>query len=265
MNRTFPSIYLTQAAESPDVRELKAQSYELLVTDPDGSYLDIGCGPGIDTVALALRLTAKGRVTGIDADPEQVRAAEQRAARAAVLDRVQHMAGVADNLPFADSSFSGCRCERLLQHLTPPRALQAFAEALRVTASGARLVFIDTDWPSFSIHTAQPVVERQLTSQHLYTIANPFAARGLVDLFVSHGVTEVHAMSTAVRLRAPAVRRLLHDAAILAERNGQLPMADLEAWFAHLQRMDHSGKLYATVNMVCCYGNKPGGRSGRGE
>jgi ubiquinone/menaquinone biosynthesis C-methylase UbiE len=262
-HRRFHAAYLVEAGESPDVRALKAQSYELLVVDPRGSYLDIGCGPGIDTVALAGRLSGIGSVIGIDADPEQVRAAEQRAASKGLGERVRHMAGTADHLPFGDASFSGCRCERLLQHLTPQLALQAFAEARRVAKKGGRLVFIDTDWPSFSIHTAHPALERRLTSWHLATIANPYAARGLADLFISHGMTEVRASSTVVHLGAQSVRRLLADAAVmLAAQGGSTPPL-FDAWCAELQRLEQGGRLYATVNMVCCSGNTPGGSGER--
>lgn len=261
MHRKFSSTYLAHAAESPDIRALKERSYELMVRDPGASYLDIGCGPGIDTVALAQRLSAKGRVTGIDADPGQVRIAARRAADAGVGERASHIAGVAHQLPFADRTFAGCRCERLLQHLAPLHALQAFAEALRVVDSGARLVFIDTDWPSFSIHTSRPAIERRLASQHLYTIANPFAARGLVDLFVSHGLKRVAATTTVVRLDAAAVQRLLADAAVLSQRQGLLNPADTAPWFEELGRLDQSGRLYASVNMVCCVGEKPGDTS----
>jgi len=44
--------------------------------------LDLGCGPGTDTLALAERVGSDGMVVGIDRDPAMLKEAERRAREA---------------------------------------------------------------------------------------------------------------------------------------------------------------------------------------
>ncbi|MBJ7311453.1 methyltransferase domain-containing protein [Rugamonas sp. CCM 8940] len=258
MNRIFSSRYLDEAADNPDIQHIKQRSYDALIGDAGGTYADIGCGPGLDTVPIALRLNDKGRVFGLDADAAQLRAADARAAGADIAAQLRHLHGDACALPFDDQSLDGCRCERLLQHLAPVMALRAFAEAMRATKPGGRLVYIDTDWPSFSVHCADAGLERLLTACHLQTIANPYAARGLADLFAGHGLADIRLVGATVRLAGGAVRLLLKDAASLAQRHGWLAPLDAAYWFAALAHSEQQGRFYAAVNMLCCVGTKPG-------
>jgi ubiquinone/menaquinone biosynthesis C-methylase UbiE len=72
-----------------------------LPATPD--ILDIGCGPGMQTVALALAL--RGRITAVDLNEEYLRELRARAEVAGVLDRVEVVVGDMRDLRFAPSSF----------------------------------------------------------------------------------------------------------------------------------------------------------------
>src|SRR5258708_26132689 len=120
--------YLEQAAQF--LREEKQLTYTAMHLQPGQHVLDVGCGPGVDTITLAAFIGASGSVDGVDADSAMVAAAEHRASPAGVHDRVQHRVPDAPALPFAANAFDAVRGERLFQHLGDPRA--ALAELLRV-------------------------------------------------------------------------------------------------------------------------------------
>ena len=66
------------------LRRVKEGSYALMGVGPGQKVLDMGCGPGTDTLALAHVVGAHGQVVGVDFDAAMVVEADQRAERAGV-------------------------------------------------------------------------------------------------------------------------------------------------------------------------------------
>ena len=92
-------------------------------------YLDIGCGTGNYTQALAERKT---HVVGVDPSSEMLRNAET------VLDGVRFVRGRAEAIPFADQSFAGSIATLTTHHWED--LPKAFGEVRRVTEPGGRFV-----------------------------------------------------------------------------------------------------------------------------
>src|SRR5437588_6144529 len=59
-------------------REVKRRNFELLDIQPDGWYLDVGCGAGDDVRELAGSLGAGGRVIGVDSSETMISEAQRR-------------------------------------------------------------------------------------------------------------------------------------------------------------------------------------------
>jgi ubiquinone/menaquinone biosynthesis C-methylase UbiE len=98
--------------------------------------LDLACGPGIVSAALA---RAGAEVTGLDATPAMLDAARTRCAAQSVT--VTFHEGNAEALPFADATFSAAVTRLSIHHFAEPSAV--LAELRRVLASGAALVVGD--------------------------------------------------------------------------------------------------------------------------
>lgn len=103
---------------------------------PQGSVLDVGCGPGFFSVILA---QAGFSVTAFDASSEMLEKTRERAqSRGVVIDTVL---GDAQILPFADNTFD-CVCSRnLVWNLELPET--AYCEWLRVLKPGGILLVFD--------------------------------------------------------------------------------------------------------------------------
>src|SRR5262245_18895925 len=95
---------------------IKSRVTALLNPFPGQKLLDVGCGPGLDTVPLAARVAPHGFVVGIDLDAVMVVSAVERA-RALDPGLAWHLVSDAAALPFKNDVFDGCRCERVLQHI----------------------------------------------------------------------------------------------------------------------------------------------------
>lgn len=103
--------------------------YRLLCPAPDGQYLDLACGSGNYTVALAERGLS---LTGIDPSRTML------AAAAAKSGAVRWRKGAAEALPFEDAAFDGALCTLAIHHFDDIGA--AFAGVRRVLKPGGRFV-----------------------------------------------------------------------------------------------------------------------------
>ena len=130
----------------PSVVAYKRRTRDLL--DNAALVLDVGCGPGDDLLALG-----PGRCVGADRSAAMCSRARERGATVVHAD--------AELLPFRDSTFSGVRSDRTLQHVADPVA--ALRELVRVAQRGAPVVVSDPDQDSLVIEVPsvrQSVLDR---------------------------------------------------------------------------------------------------------
>jgi len=133
-----------------DTPEVLAEKVEFARPQPTDLALDVACGPGAFTLALAPRVRF---ARGIDVTEEMIRQArafqlERRIANAAF------ECGEAEFLPYSDGSFSLVSCQMSLHHM--PKPVLALREMVRVTKPAGRILIIDTLGPEsdakFELH-----------------------------------------------------------------------------------------------------------------
>lgn len=91
--------------------------------------LDVGCGTGEATAALARTVAPGGIAIGIDKSARLLSYARAAHGESAALRWRQ---AAAEDLPFVDASFDLCRCDRVLSHVDDPgRVLGEIARVLR--------------------------------------------------------------------------------------------------------------------------------------
>jgi ubiquinone/menaquinone biosynthesis C-methylase UbiE len=124
-NRIGDGYDTTRRADSAIVQALA----DYLNFQKHGRYLDIGCGTGNYTCALAGQ---GGAWTGLDPSALMLEAARVKS------DNIVWHLGAAENLPFEDAGFDGAICTLAVHHFTD--ISRGFAEIGRVLKPGARLV-----------------------------------------------------------------------------------------------------------------------------
>jgi ubiquinone/menaquinone biosynthesis C-methylase UbiE len=128
------------------ITALRRRTLALAGIQAGEAVLDVGCGTG-DLAILARRLAGPaGTVAGIDAAPEMIAFARQKASRAGVA--VDLRTAVAEALPFGDESFDVVLSTLVVHHLPGDLAGRAFAEMGRVLRPGGRLVIVDMKRPT---------------------------------------------------------------------------------------------------------------------
>ena len=140
-----PIEYLSGFDLAPTTSTYRAALLRACAVERGQRVLDVGCGLGRSTVALAEAVGGGGTVDAIDISEDAVAAARA----AGVPEHANLQVGDIFALPFADDTFDCVLEDRVLQHLNRP--LEAVKEMLRVAKPGARVVCGNPDWRTFHI------------------------------------------------------------------------------------------------------------------
>jgi SAM-dependent methyltransferase len=131
---------------------------------PDSAVLDVACGPGLVSFALA---EVAGHVTGLDLTPAMLDKARELQ-RERGQNNLSWQVGRADQLPYADESFDAVVTRFAFHHLT--NAAATLAEMVRVCRPGGRVVVCD-------VYTTTP--EQAAEYDRLERLRDPSHVRAL--------------------------------------------------------------------------------------
>jgi SAM-dependent methyltransferase len=130
-SRSFGDSAAMSSAQTLDVLA------ELVPGDPKGRWLDVACGPGVVSRALAAKV---GTVTGVDLTPAMVEEAERKAHEEGIAN-VSFLLGDATALDFSDGSFDGAITRFSFHHIPVPA--RVLAEMARIVRPGGWVVVGD--------------------------------------------------------------------------------------------------------------------------
>jgi ubiquinone/menaquinone biosynthesis C-methylase UbiE len=248
--------YLKEMAKQ--MRVFKQMSYEHMAIRKGDTLLDVGCGPGVDTVPMTALCGGQGRVIGIDSNEAMLAEADKAAREAHCEALTEHRQGSALALPLDDNSVDACRAERLIQVLPPENEKAVVNEMYRVTRPGGRLVLIDTDWGSASIDHSDPQLERRL--MHFFALKmrpNGLAGRRLYALCREQRLQDIRVDVV------PMVQRRLDDTPFddwlvnTATEESVINQEEAVRWQKELRQREQQQCFTACVNMVIVSGLKP--------
>ncbi len=127
-----------------------------------GKLLDVACGPGVVTAAIA---PGAASVTAFDATEQMLEKARSRCAKAGLLN-VDFRCGDAENLPFDDAQFDGVVTRLAVHHFADPQ--RALNEMFRVLRSGGTAVVVDiTSSEDAAESNLQNAIERLRDPSHV--------------------------------------------------------------------------------------------------
>ena len=248
--------YLQVAARL--LKPVKERSYDLMHIRSGQTVLDLGCGPGIDTIGLVRLTGPQGKVVGVDRDATMLEQARRHAQQAGVSASVEYACADATSLPFPCGYFHACRSERLFMHL--PHAHEAMTEMVRVTKPGGWIVVVDPDWGTASVDTTEIETERRLMRFRAEKLMhNGYSGRQLYRLFTQHQLTDIAIEILPICVTDYALVRYM-------DRLDQIEQAALAAscishgellqWRRQLEKADNAGFFFASVCLIVAVGCK---------
>jgi ubiquinone/menaquinone biosynthesis C-methylase UbiE len=222
---------------------------ELIDLSGAAAVLDLGCGTGVVTRAIAARDGFAGTVTGIDQSAEFIAVAERLAASDGVGDRVRFAVGDAHQLEFPAGSFDAAVAHTLVSHVRDPLAV--LSEAARVVRPGGLVAVFDGDYASLTFGCSDPHLGEAMEPALRATImSSPRVMRELPRLLPRAGLrllaTQAHVYAEAGS--SMFMLNLAETYAPLAASTGPLPAAQVEAWLADQRRSATDGTFFAACN-----------------
>ncbi len=165
-------------------------SLATLAPEPGERTLDVGCGLGQLTRAIAARTGA--RTLGIERSAEQLARARALAAEAGEDERVEFREGDALALPLAEDEWGAFDCAHarfLLEHVPEPAGV--VAQLARAVRRGGRVVLEDDDHEQLRLWPEPPhvaVVWRAYQRTYDRLGNDPIVGRRLVQLLAGAGL-----------------------------------------------------------------------------
>lgn len=212
--------------------------------------LDLGCGTGVVTRAVAARPDFAGRVVGSDYSAALIERACRLATAEGVADQTTFVVEDAREIRSADQEFDAVVLHTLVSHVPTPDAV--IAEAARVTRVGGPVVVFDGDYASLVLHTGS-ADDRLITDAILgAVVANPTVMRQMPAMLDAAGL-DVSSVDAAVRIEVGELSffRSLVDAYLpMAVAGGLVDAARAAAWSAALDESVVSGGAFASCNYV---------------
>jgi ubiquinone/menaquinone biosynthesis C-methylase UbiE len=126
-----------------DVR-YKTRLIRQAAIQPGQHVLDLGCGTGTLAI-MAKQSQPSAEVTGLDADPEMLKAARYKSAERQA--HVKFDVGFTNKLPYPDASFDRLISSIMIHHLKTPDKITTAKEVFRVLKPGGELHIIDFGKP----------------------------------------------------------------------------------------------------------------------
>ncbi len=129
---------LISLGRAPAIRRMTVKMAKVA---PGEVVLDVGCGTGTLTIAAKARAGPTGQVHGIDASPEMIEVAREKAGKKGA--DVDFRVGLIENIPFPDGQFDVVLSSLMLHHLPDDVKRQGFQEIRRILKPDGRFLAID--------------------------------------------------------------------------------------------------------------------------
>lgn len=141
LHRAFGYDLLVRLLSLGRERTYREKTLELAGLHGGELVLDVGCGTGTLAIAARRHVGPAGKVYGVDASPEMIARAQQKAKKAGA--DVTFANAFAEKLPFPDATFDVVLSTTMLHHLPDKTRRQCLREVGRVLKPAGRLLAVD--------------------------------------------------------------------------------------------------------------------------
>ncbi len=228
--------------------------------EPDARVLDLGCGTGVVSRALAQREGFTGAVVGIDFSDALIDAARRLAGEKGLDDRIEFRVGDSHALEDPDDNYDVVIAHTLISHVVDPAAV--ISEASRVVRPNGTIAVFDGDYASLTFGAGDPELNADMVNGILdAVVANPYVMRQIPMLLRDRGL-EVLAFLPEIHAEAGEgafFSNLAESYVPMAVKAGTVPSDTADHWLAAQRDASSKGTFFGACNYYTYLARKPGG------
>lgn len=218
--------------------------------DSAATVLDLGCGTGVVSRAIARRKGFAGRVTGIDRSPYLIAAASRFAAGEGVSGVVEFRSGDSQSLELRPGAFDAVVAHTLISHVEDQRAVMK--EIARVVKPGGRVGVFDGDYASMTYGGSDDPAKAKAIDETIINalVTNPRVMREMPQLLLEVGLSLDAAFGYVVAdigkadFMAPGLQSMLR----VLPRSGAMTESEARTWVESMMRRSDQGIYFGAIN-----------------
>ncbi len=176
---------LSAIYQTDDIKEMQRQYRVWFDPRPGERILDVGCGTGVNVLAISKLVGTSGKVVGIDNSPAMLAVAREKASA----ENVAYRQVAVEEMDFAENSFDGVVCTQVLGYVADPVAV--IRSLLRVVKPGGRVFAAETDWDTLAYYIPDKELQRKVTLSFTDHHGDGWVGRRLYGMCRQAGAAEI--------------------------------------------------------------------------
>jgi ubiquinone/menaquinone biosynthesis C-methylase UbiE len=239
-------IYMTE-----DIREMQRQFRVWFDPKPGETILDVGCGTGVNSVAIAKLVAPGGKVIGIDNSEHMLKLAREKT----TAPNVEYRRMSVDQMDFAENSFDGVVCTQVLGYLAD-HPVEVIRKLLKVVKPTGRVFMAETDWDSLAFSIADKELQRKVTADFSDHQGDGWVGRRLYSWCHEAAPREIelhpyviHNAELSARRYGGPLSYVIRDFLL---RTKKWPEAEVKRWLQQLnEAFDNKTYFFMLTRLVC--------------
>ena len=241
---------LNMIYQTDDIKEMQRQFRVWFDPRPGGKILDVGCGTGVNDLALSKLVGPSGKIIGIDNSDAMLAIARAKASA----ENVEYQLKAAEAMDFPDDCFDGVVCTQLLGYVADP--VSVIRSMLRVVKPAGRVFISETDWDTLMYNIPDKALQRRVTLSFTDHQGDGWTGRRLHSLCLQAGgkILELHpyviqnAEYSARKYGGP-LSYVIRDYLL---RTKQFTEAEVQRWLKLLSDAFDENTYFFGLNRVVC-------------
>ncbi len=240
---------MEERGREPRFQKMRGDYLDLVELQSARTFLDLGCGTGLDARAAAMRPEFKGVATGVDLSTGMIAAGERLAEEEGVADRVLLRVGDAAATGLPGGTMDVVVMHTLVSHVIDPAAV--LREAARLLGPRGRVLVFDADFSSLSFGYPDAAVAKTMEASLLETfVANTRVMRDLPSIAPACGL-RIEAVQSHILADAPTTTffvGILENYGPLVAKMGLQPQPVADGWLEHQRQSIANGTFFGSLN-----------------
>jgi ubiquinone/menaquinone biosynthesis C-methylase UbiE len=241
---------LSMIYSTDDIKEMQRQYRVWFDPRPGERILDVGCGTGVNALAIARLVEPSGEVVAIDNSEPMLKIAREKASA----PNVQYQLKAVEDMNFPDESFDGVVGTQLLGYLSDP--IPVIRSMLRVVKPRGRVFLSETDWDTLVYSIPDKPLQRRITTCFSDHQGDGWVGRLLHSWCRQAGAGDIELHPYVICNAEYSIRKyggplsyVIRDYLL---RTQQCTEADVKRWLRLLsEAFDNRTYFFALTRLVC--------------